>query len=172
MNSTRKLAVAATTLGAGIAGLALATPIVGLVFATILSTGSTDREINAHAQVAIPATATTSAVDFEAQLETEGPSTFISQDVSYMPGGHTGWHSHPGILLISVTEGSLEWYDANCKRHVYNSGDSFTENAQLHYVRNVGDVNNRLMVTYVLAKGQPRRIDRPAPTCAAALGLD
>jgi hypothetical protein len=27
-------------------------------------------------------------------------------------------------------------------------------------------------ITYVIAKGQPRRIDQPAPACAAELGLE
>jgi hypothetical protein len=40
------------------------------------------------------------------------------------------------------------------------------------YVRNVETVNAHFMVTYLIAKGQPRRIDQPAPTCAAALGLE
>lgn len=167
---TRLVIGGLATIG-GAAGLALATPIVGLIFGTILATGSTDREINARAHVTVPATATAAAVDFDAELETEGSSSFITQDVSYMPGGHTGWHSHPGILLSSVTEGSIEWYDANCRLHVYNVGDSFTENTRIHYVRNVGSVNARFMVTYVLAKGQPRRIDQAAPACAEALGL-
>ena len=171
MNTRTKLIAGTVALAALVGGLAFATPIVGLVFGAILSTGSTNSDVNVRAHVAVPATATASEVDFEAQLETEGPSTFITQDVSYLPGGHTGWHTHPGILLVSMTEGSLEWYDANCKLHVYSAGDSFTENTQLHYARNVGTVNNRFMVTYVLAKGQPRRIDKAAPACAAALGL-
>jgi len=107
-----------------------------------------------------------------AKLVTSGPSNFIVQDVVYIPGGHTGWHSHPGILLSSVISGSIEWYDSDCEKHVYNPGDSLTESTQTHYVRNVGTENAHFMVTYVIAKGQPRRIDQPAPSCAAALGLD
>lgn len=107
-----------------------------------------------------------------AKLITTGPTSFTVQDVSYFPGGHTGWHSHPGILLVTVTEGSIQWYNSNCEGTVYNVGDSFTETTETHYFRNVGSINARIMVTYVLAPGQPRRIDQPAPTCAAALGLD
>jgi hypothetical protein len=74
--------------------------------------------------------------------------------------------------VSSVTQGSIEWYDAQCVKHVYNVGDALSESTQPHYVRNVGTVNARFMVTYILAKGQPRRIDQPAPACAAALGLE
>ena len=63
--------------------------------------------------------------------------------------------------------------DSRCRKHVYNAGDSLTESTQTHYVRNVDTVNNaHFMVTYVIAHGQPRRIDQPAPACAAALGLE
>jgi quercetin dioxygenase-like cupin family protein len=166
-------AVAATC---SIVGIALATPIVGLLFGNILAFGTIDTEVVARARVALPAVAGDTESESEdgwsAKLITTGPSNFIVQDVSYVPGGHTGWHSHPGILLTTVTEGSIEWYNSKCQRQVYNVGDSLTENNEPHFVRNVGSLNARFMVTYVIAKGQPRRIDRPAPACAAPLGLN
>jgi quercetin dioxygenase-like cupin family protein len=165
-------------IGAGvipcIVGVALATPIVGLNFGTILSSGTTNSEVGQHVRVALPVTSGEEPEDnqWTARFFTSGPSNFIVQDVSYAPNGHTGWHSHPGILPVSVIEGSIEWYDANCQRTVYNVGDSLTESTATHYVRNVGSVNAHFMVRYVLAKGQARRIDQPAPPCAASFGLD
>ena len=153
-------------------GILIATPIAGLNFATILASGATPTGVSTRARVALPPVSGQEDDEWSAKLFTSGPSSFIVQDVSYLPNGHTGWHSHPGILLVSVTEGSLEWYDQNCRRAVYNVGDAFTENTSLHYVRNVGSVNARFMVTYVLAQGLTRRIDQPAPACAAALGLN
>jgi len=131
----------------------------------------------AGARLALPPVITASGEqedvdDWEASVHASGPSNVIVQDVVYAPGGHTGWHSHPGILLSSVIAGSLEWYDSKCRLHVYNAGASFSENTQLHYARNVGTENVHFMVTYMIAAGQPRRIDQPAPACAAALGLN
>jgi quercetin dioxygenase-like cupin family protein len=143
-----------------------------LNFANILASGAINSEVFARAKVALPQTSGQEDDEWTAKLLTSGPTAFIVQDVSYFPGGHTGWHSHPGILLVTVTEGSIEWYNSNCEKTVYNVGDSLTENTQTHYFRNVGSVSARVMVTYVLAKGQPRRIDQPAPACAANLGLD
>jgi quercetin dioxygenase-like cupin family protein len=173
MNIRTRLLIGAVVITC-IVGIALATPIVGLNFANILASGTSHTEISQHVRVALPPVVGQEQEEDEwnAKFVTSGPSNFIVQDVSYFPGGHTGWHSHPGILLVSVTEGSIEWYNANCERTVYNVGDSLTESTATHFVRNVGSVNARFMVTYVLAKGQPRRIDQPAPTCAAALGLD
>jgi hypothetical protein len=68
--------------------------------------------------------------------------------------------------------GTVEWYDGNCKKTVYNAGDAGTEGSQLHYVSNVGTVNAHFMVTYIIAKGAASRVDEPAPPCAAGLGLD
>lgn len=157
--------------------VAWATPTFGLLVGTILSFGTSAGRISEQVHVALPPVITASGEqedvdDWEASVNTSGPSNVIVQDVVYAPGGHTGWHSHPGILLSSVIAGSLEWYDSKCRLHVYNAGASFSENTQLHYARNVGTENVHFMVTYMIAAGQPRRIDQPAPACAAALGLN
>jgi len=169
--------IAVVAITCAIVTIARATPVVGLLVGTILSSGTINDEIKLRVRVPLPPVVVGNSEDQEdewtAELYTSGPSNFIVQDVVYAPGGHTGWHSHPGILLSSVISGSIEWYDSRCRKHVYNAGDSLTESTQTHYVRNVDTVNNaHFMVTYVIAKGQPRRIDQPAPACAAALGLE
>ena len=179
MNTRNRLLIGTVTLTCGIAGVVLATPRSGLNFANFLASGTIESDVNRHAHVALPPAAGVSEGDqdqdqdeWNANLITTGPSNFLVQDVSFFPGGYTGWHSHPGILLSTVTEGSIEWYNSKCVKHVYNVGDSLTESSEPHFVRNVGSVNARFMVTYVIAKGQPYRIDQPAPACAAALGLN
>jgi len=172
--------IAAVAITCAIVTVVRATPVVGLLVGTILSSGTINDEIKLRVRVPLPPVVVGNSGENEdqedewtAELYTSGPSNFIVQDVVYAPGGHTGWHSHPGILLSSVISGSIEWYDSRCRKHVYNAGDSLTETTQTHYVRNVDTVNNaHFMVTYVIAKGQPRRIDQPAPACAAALGLE
>jgi quercetin dioxygenase-like cupin family protein len=151
---------------AGLTAAALATPTLNLM-APILALGATARAANAHGVAQLP-----NGDYFNAAVTTDGPANFIVQDVVYGPGGHTGWHSHPGILLITVIEGSIEWYDSLCNRHVYNTGDSFTEGSQHHYYRTLGNANSRTIVTYVIGKGLPRRVDDPEPACAVALGLN
>ena len=179
MNIRTRILIGTVAVACGIAGIAYATPVVGLLVGTILSSGTIDDEIKMRVHVPLPPVAGADSEDNEdqdnewrAELYTSGPSNIVVQDVVYAPGGHTGWHSHPGILLSSVISGSIEWYDSRCRKHVYNAGDSLTESTQTHYVRNVEAVNAHFMVTYLIANGQPRRIDQPAPACAAALGLD
>jgi quercetin dioxygenase-like cupin family protein len=179
MNIGTRILIGIVAVACGIVGIAYGTPVVGLLVGTILSSGTINGEIKLRVHVPLPPVVGTNSEDNEdqdnewrAELYTSGPSNIVVQDVVYAPGGHTGWHSHPGILLSSVISGSIEWYDSRCKKHVYNAGDSLTESTQTHYVRNVEAVNAHFMVTYLLANGQPRRIDQPAPACAAALGLD
>jgi|ERR1035437_10399940 quercetin dioxygenase-like cupin family protein len=161
MKTKTKLLIGAAAISSVIVGLAWATPIFNLA-APVLATGNDNSNIEAHGVFG----------DFKANLTTEGPSTIFVQDVAFSPGGHTGWHSHPGVLTLALIAGTVEWYNGNCELTTYNAGDAWTEGSQLHYFRNVGTVNVHLMATYIIAEGAHPRIDRPAPACAAALGLD
>ena len=102
------------------------------------------------------------------------PRTSSCRTPYFLPGGTTGWHTHPGVLLLSLTadSGPIDWYDANCVKHVYQPGDSWTEGTTLHDVVNSSSLNAHIVVTYVIAKGMSKRIDQPAPACAAAFGLN
>jgi quercetin dioxygenase-like cupin family protein len=169
MNMKTRLIVGGAVATCAIAGLALATPSLLVIYNNILSTGVANNDIHTHAHVALPG----EEEEFSAEVETEGPANFIVQDVIFSPGGTTGWHTHPGVLLLSLTadSGSVDWYDANCGKHVYHAGDSWTEGTKLHDVVNNSSVNAHFVVTYIVAKGLNKRTDQPAPACAAALGL-
>lgn len=171
MNKSTTL-ICGAVIAVAAAGLAVATPSLVIVYNNILATGTQNNDIHAHSHVAIPGT----EEGFDVSLETEGPSNFIVQDVIFGPGGTTGWHKHPGVLLLSLTadSGSVDWYDANCKKHVYNAGDSWTEGTTVHDVVNNSAINAHFVVTYIVAKGVGKRTDIPlanVPACAATLGL-
>jgi quercetin dioxygenase-like cupin family protein len=152
-----------------IAGLAMATPTIGAWYNVILSTGTVDRDVHAHAHVALAG----SEEGFRAEVETDGAANFIVQDVKFSPGGTTGWHTHPGVLLLSLAadSGPIDWYNAQCEKTVYQAGDSWTEGTKLHDVVNNSSIDAHFVVTYIVAKGLNKRTDEPAPACAAALGL-
>ena len=173
MKRITKLKLAGISAAVVIAGVALATPTIGLLYNNILVTGTANRDIHAHAHVALPG-GRDDDDGFSAELETEGASNFVVQDAIFSPGGATGWHTHPGVLLLSLTadSGAIDWYDAKCVKHVYQPGDSWTEGTTLHDFVNSSSVNAHVVVTYVIAKGMNKRIDQPAPACAAALGLN
>ena len=170
MKTKAKLTLGAFSAVVLIAGVAMATPTVGAFYNVILSLGVADQDIHTRAHVAIPG----SEEGFSAELETEGAANFIQQEVKFSPGGTTGWHTHPGILLLTLAadSGPIDWYDANCQKHVYRAGDSWTEATRLHDVVNSSSMDAHFLVTYVVAKGMNKRTDQSAPTCAAALGLN
>ena len=169
MKGNMKVLLGVASICCLVAGLAMATPTIGAWYNVILSTGTVNRDVHTHAQVALPGTED----GFSAELETEGAANFIVQDVKFSPGGTTGWHTHPGILLLSLAadSGPIDWYDANCVKTVYQAGDSWTEGTKLHDVVNNSSIDAHFVVTYVVAKGINKRTDQPAPACAAALGL-
>jgi quercetin dioxygenase-like cupin family protein len=104
-------------------------------------------------------------------LEDRGQSEFYFQDFAMRPGGRSGWHSHPGLLLVTVKEGSVDWYDRDCVKHSYTAGQSFTEGAEAHNVVNSGSGSARLLIAYIVKSGEPRRIENPQPKCGESLQL-
>jgi quercetin dioxygenase-like cupin family protein len=74
----------------------------------------------------------------------------------FEPGGSTGWHHHPGVLLIPVEAGAVTEYDAQCHKTVYKAGKAFAEsNGEVHLVRNEGDVKAVLYPTFLVPTGTP-----------------
>jgi quercetin dioxygenase-like cupin family protein len=106
---------------------------------------------------------------FNARLTTDGPSTVTIQDGAYAVGGQNGWHSHPGLVIVTLISGSVEWFNANCERKVYKAGDSWTEGSQTHAFRELG--NTGVHLSAVFAKDEAYRIDKAPPACGSGLGL-
>jgi quercetin dioxygenase-like cupin family protein len=162
-------------LGAGLAasiaaGYVFATPTLGAFYNVVLSTGTAERDIHAHGHLVIPGM----DEDFSAVLATDGDSNIIQQEVKFSPGGTTGWHKHPGIVVLTLAadSGPVDWYDAECGKTIYKAGDSWTEGTKLHDVVNRSSIDAHFLVTYIVAEGVNKRTDEPAPRCAAALGLE
>ena len=63
---------------------------------------------------------------------------FIRQH-DYAPGGHTGWHSHPGPVFLQVTKGTLtvyEYTDRRCRPLTLTKGQGYVDTGRGHMVRN------------------------------------
>ena len=141
---------------------AFATPPAGVVSNVIVAQGATLGPIKERAKL---------GDGWAVTIEDQGQSEFYFQDLVLGPGGYTGWHSHPGVLLLTVKEGTLEIYLKDCAKHTYTAGQSFTEGADPHAAMNRGPGNARLLVAYIVKKGEPRRIEAPQPQCGATLGI-
>src|SRR5215207_311181 len=67
--------------------------------------------------------------EWSVALEDNGQSEMYFQDLVIGPGGYTGWHSHPGLFLITMREGSIDFYNHDCVKATYAAGHSFSEGA-------------------------------------------
>ena len=104
--------------------------------------------------------------DWEIKLKTKGLSDVYVTNIKIAPGGHGGWHSHPGPSIISVKSGTATFYD-ECDdfiRHQYPAGTGFVEDAGcVHLLANEGDADLEVVVIQIVPFSAPRRIDQPAP---------
>jgi hypothetical protein len=100
--------------------------------------------------------------------KTTGSSDLFVQSNVWQPRGSTGWHTHPGHSLITVTAGSVTAYEGNdpdCKPHVYTVGMGFVDpgGGHVHIIRNEGDVVAQTVAVQLIPAGQQRRIDVADP---------
>ncbi len=87
--------------------------------------------------------------------------------LSIRPGGHSGWHTHSGPLILVVKQGTLTNYVAGprgCTRSAIRAGKPFLEPANTpHLARNEG---KRTAVFYAVVnfrKGGEAADDAPRP---------
>jgi quercetin dioxygenase-like cupin family protein len=129
----------------GVAVLALLAAVVGVALATPAS--------------GVSATPLTRATLGEIKAKNDGikvQSVPRSADVALVkvtiaPGGSTGWHHHPGVVLVSVASGTVTEYDAQCEQTVIQAGEGFVESRdEVHLVHNEGNVAAVLYVTFIV----------------------
>jgi hypothetical protein len=80
-------------------------------------------------------------IEGKLKMRSEGLADAVIREVTIAPGGTTGWHTHPGPVLVIVTAGSLTLYDADdgsCAGHSYGTGQGFVDPGygHVHIARN------------------------------------
>jgi len=109
-----------------------------------------------------------SPVDFKAKAKS--PVDVVVRRHDYAVGSTTGWHSHPGPVFITVTQGQLTYYeydDPTCTPHVVSAGHGFVDNGRGHIVRNeFGQPAQDVSVIIAPVGGAFRgELDAPGPYC-------
>ena len=104
----------------------------------------------------------------EVELRTKGSSDVYVVSNKIAPGGHSGWHSHPGPSLITVKSGTVTNYsgdDPTCTPQVYPAGTGFVDlgGGHAHMLRNEGSVEAETIAVQILPADATRRIDAPDP---------
>jgi Cupin domain len=138
-------------------GSALATPPSGFTSNTIAGPARFD-EIHV-----------VNSGEAKVQIKTKGDVDVVVQSSTFAPGGHTGWHTHPGPILVIVQSGTVTYYDGDdpsCTPHVAPAGEGFTDQGggHVHIVRNEGTIPAQVVATRILPAGETvTRNDAPAP---------
>ncbi|MEO8053090.1 MAG: cupin domain-containing protein [Acidobacteriota bacterium] len=149
-----------------IAALALATPPVGFIVNQILAKGVILRNINENVQ--ITRNQDGSVDPWGVEVQAHGATDFYIQHLVLAPGGYSGRHSHPGVLIGTLTAGSIDLYDAQCRKHTINQGEVYFETGKVHGIHNPGSVNADLSISYLIKHDAPRRLEEDAPNCAVS----
>ncbi len=98
------------------------------------------------------------------------PLDMVVRRHDYAPGSTTGWHTHPGPVFITVTQGRLTYYDYNdpsCTPHVVSAGQAIVDNGHGHIVRNEsGEPAQDVSVIVAPVGGAFRgELNAPGPYC-------
>jgi len=145
----------AGALGGIALGSALATASVGLT-TTIIAGPTPLGEVDIDSRSEIN----------NVKIKTKGVSDIYVVHNTLVPGGHTGWHSHPGPSIISVVSGqATEYRDDDLVGVVHLAGTAFVDEGgeHGHIVVNEGSTDLVLVAFQIIPLGATRRIDRPAP---------
>jgi hypothetical protein len=157
---SRKLWIAATVAVAviGVAGVALGLPGSG-VTSTTLVTANFDNTLHMNSD--------------GVKLQTKDATDVRVQKLEFAAGSYSGWHHHPGIILVAVASGAVTLWDPDCNSVTYGpdspNGAVFAEGGD-DPVQATSTNGATAYVTYVAPNANPPvfRIedDLPPDFCA------
>ncbi len=143
-----------------IVGAAIATPGIGVLSAPVHARGTIAEALNVQSS--------SSGVE----LRTRGAVDVVTQQITIAAGGSTGWHGHPGPVLVTIKSGAMTIVYANaaCAGRTYTAGQSFLDRGDetVHNAHNLGSAPLEIWATYLVpgSPGAAFRIDSPDPgTC-------
>jgi len=94
------------------------------------------------------------------KFQTKGPVDVRVQEVTVAPGGRSGWHHHPGIVIVAVKTGTVTVVHADCNGTTYGvgspNGSVFVESGdEPGEVRNATDQPAKLYATFIAPDADP-----------------
>jgi predicted metal-dependent enzyme (double-stranded beta helix superfamily) len=105
----RVLAVGVGALGCGmIAAAALASPPSSITASNLVAKADLAKPVDLRAN--------------HIRLRTKQPTDVAVPKIVFAPGGRTGWHHHPGIVIVAVESGQVTVVDARCTATTYGPG--------------------------------------------------
>jgi len=105
------------------------------------------------------------------RLFVKDPADYYAVTNTVIPGGYSGWHTHPGPSVVLIKSGVATVYDGDdptCTPAIYPAGTGFVDpgDGHVHMVRNEGADTLVTQAFQIIPAGEARRIDAPSPgTC-------
>jgi len=104
---------------------------------------------------------------FDVELKALDNTDVSMSSAVIAPGGDSGWHGHPGLVVVLIKKGALTFYEADdptCTPIVHPAGTVVLETSgHVHIARNEGAENVEYVATQFLPAGEPGRIDAAVP---------
>ena len=108
---TRKKWVAAV-IGVAVIGtvatMALASPPIGVIAPTNFVTADFQEDVKWNSD--------------RVKFQTKDPTDVRVQRLDFAPGSFSGWHHHPGIVIVAVASGVVTHWDSKCNKKDYGPG--------------------------------------------------
>jgi quercetin dioxygenase-like cupin family protein len=94
------------------------------------------------------------STDDEVNLHVKGPSDALVADLIFQPGGETGWHYHPGPVVVVIKSGALtETHSDGCVT-VHPQGSVFYEmKDEIHNATNQTGGVTEVYATFLFPAG-------------------
>ncbi len=183
MRNRHKSYLAVTAVaGLALAVTALATPGSGVLSATVFARANFQDPVDLKFKIDLGGKKARHREDRDGEKE-DGNKEILTvkktretvvQQIVMSPGGQTGWHSHPGPVIVLIKAGALTFYDGDdpaCGSRTYTAGQSFIDSGQghVHIARNESASENLELwaVYFDVPPAGAFRTDVPAPgNCA------
>ena len=104
----------------------------------------------------------------EIHIQAHGPNDVLQAQLVFQPGGDTGWHTHPGPVVVVVKSGALTEIHKNGCVSVHPAGSVFFESAgEVHRAINQTGVVSEVYATFISPAGAPplQPAGNPGGTC-------
>jgi hypothetical protein len=145
------LALAASTIGAGVATATPAGP-PGAMTSVALADGTVVNTVNLNTDLI--------------KLRTKDEVELFQVSSTAQAGWTSGWHEHTGPVLVNITAGSLTFYTADCAVITVGAGHGFIESpSEPILARNEGTQTAAWISTQIIPVQGSRRVDIPEPLC-------
>ena len=161
MTKTRASALGATLLSAAAAGVGTVVP-------------SEAQTAPITVEMLTPRSVLTDDVDLKLKLKHQGqerqvvnskdPSRTLVARFTIQPGAKFPWHTHPGSVIVNVTQGELVYVAADdCERRSYKAGEAFVDigHGHVHSATNPTDAPTVIVATFYEMPPAPEPITNP-----------